>query len=146
MKLPAVSRESVMHVMRQIGAAGCQCPAHSHSYSPAATGAQFSSKCEESKDYAVEMACSNIRYGQGVTSEVGMDFKNMKAKNVILFTDKTLASLPPVLQAVQSLEDSDVKFTVYDDVRVEPTRRSFGDRWWFCDGHCKSLQSSNRSS
>jgi len=125
MKLPAMSRESVMHVMRMIGASGCQCPAHSHNYSPAHGGAPFSSKCKESKDYAVEMACSNIRYGQGVTGEVGMDFKNMNAKNVIIFTDKNLVSLAPVLQAVKSLEDSGVKFTVFDDVRVEPTDVSF---------------------
>jgi hypothetical protein len=31
-------------------------------------------------DYAFEMAASNIRYGPGVTAEVGMDFKNMKAR------------------------------------------------------------------
>ena len=54
-----------------------------------------------------------------------MDFKNMNAKNVIIFTDKNLVSLAPVLQAVKSLEDSGVKFTVFDDVRVEPTDVSF---------------------
>jgi hypothetical protein len=37
------------------------------------------------------MACSNIRYGPGVTQEVGMDLINMGAKNVGVYTDKNLA-------------------------------------------------------
>lgn len=113
-------RESVLHVMRMIGAAGCSCPAHSHSFSGAT-----STTHNASKEYAVEMACSNIRYGNGVTQEVGMDLKNMKAKHVILFTDKTLSSLSPVTETVNSLQRNDVKFTVYDEVRVEPTDGSF---------------------
>jgi hydroxyacid-oxoacid transhydrogenase len=40
------------------------------------------------------MACSNIRYGAGVTQEVGMDFANMKATKVGVYTDKTVAQLP----------------------------------------------------
>ena len=48
---------------------------------------------------AFEMSASNIRYGPGVTREVGMDFKNLKAKRVLLMTDKNLSKLPPVQQA-----------------------------------------------
>ena len=48
---------------------------------------------------AFEMSASNIRYGPGVTREVGMDFKNLKAKRVLLMTDKNLSELPPVQQA-----------------------------------------------
>ena len=36
------------------------------------------------------MACSNIRYGPGVTQEVGMDLANMRSKKVGVFTDKNL--------------------------------------------------------
>ena len=46
---------------------------------------------------------SLIRYGPGVTKEVGFDFKNMKAKKVLLLTDKNLSGLPPVQQAMESL-------------------------------------------
>ena len=42
------------------------------------------------------MACSNVRYGPGVTAEVGMDLANMKAKHVGVYTDKNLANLPPM--------------------------------------------------
>lgn len=34
------------------------------------------------RDYAFEVAASNLRFGQGVVREVGMDFANMKATKV----------------------------------------------------------------
>ena len=71
------------------------------------------------------MACSNIRYGPGVTAEVGMDLANMKAKNVGVYTDKTLMGLPAMKTTLDSLTKSNINFKVYDDVRVEPTDSSF---------------------
>lgn len=38
-------------------------------------------------DYAYEMAASNLRFGEGVTREVGLDFKNLGAKKVGVWTD-----------------------------------------------------------
>lgn len=35
------------------------------------------------KEYAFEVAASNLRFGDGVTAEVGMDLKNMKARKVL---------------------------------------------------------------
>ena len=67
------------------------------------------------------MACSNIRYGPGVTQEVGMDLANMKAKHVGVYTDSNLAKLPAMAQVLESLTKSKVNFSVYDQVRVEPT-------------------------
>ncbi|XP_064596839.1 LOW QUALITY PROTEIN: hydroxyacid-oxoacid transhydrogenase, mitochondrial-like [Liolophura sinensis] len=76
-------------------------------------------------EYAFEMACSNIRYGEGVTQEVGMDFKNLGLKNVCVITDKNLRSHTSVQVSLQSLDQSGVKFQVFDNVRVEPTDTSF---------------------
>ena len=45
---------------------------------------------EEQREYAFEMACSNIRYGEGVTGEVGMDLINLKINNTCVFTDKNV--------------------------------------------------------
>jgi Alcohol dehydrogenase, class IV len=67
------------------------------------------------------MACSTIRYGPGVTQEIGMDLVNMKAKNVCVMTDPNIAKLPPLKTVVDSLTREGVKFEVYDEVRVEPT-------------------------
>ena len=35
---------------------------------------------------------SSIRYGPGVTEEVGMDFENMGAKKIAVITDKNLVN------------------------------------------------------
>lgn len=67
------------------------------------------------------MACSTIRYGPGVTREIGMDLVTMKVKNVCVMTDPNIAKLPPLKQVVDSLTKEGVKFEVYDEVRVEPT-------------------------
>ncbi|XP_054947198.1 hydroxyacid-oxoacid transhydrogenase, mitochondrial isoform X1 [Physeter macrocephalus] len=71
------------------------------------------------------MAVSNIRYGAGVTKEVGMDLQNMGAKNVCLMTDKNLSQLPPIQTVMDSFVKNGINFKVYDNVRVEPTDRSF---------------------
>ncbi|XP_071966073.1 hydroxyacid-oxoacid transhydrogenase, mitochondrial-like isoform X2 [Antedon mediterranea] len=71
------------------------------------------------------MACSNIRYGEGVTQEVGMDFKNLGAKNICVVTDKTISKLPPMKTVLDSLQIQRLNFQVFDDVRVEPTDISF---------------------
>ncbi|XP_018668251.2 hydroxyacid-oxoacid transhydrogenase, mitochondrial isoform X2 [Ciona intestinalis] len=73
------------------------------------------------------MACSNIRYGPGVSREVGKDLANMKAKKVMLVTDKNLEQLPPVQVVKESLEKENINFEVYSNTRVEPTDQSFAD-------------------
>ena len=45
------------------------------------------------KEYAFEMACSNIRYGEGVTREVGMDIVNLGIKNLCVFTDPNVSNV-----------------------------------------------------
>lgn len=72
------------------------------------------------KEYAFEMAASNIRYGPGVTAEVGFDFKHMKAKNVAVFTDEYILGLPAAKKALESLDHHGIKYEVYSDVIVEP--------------------------
>ncbi|XP_016286989.2 hydroxyacid-oxoacid transhydrogenase, mitochondrial [Monodelphis domestica] len=119
--MAAAGRDRVAHLLRQLQRAACQCPTHSHTYSQA-PGLPAS---EKTTDYAFEMAVSNIRYGAGVTKEVGMDLQNMGAKNVCLMTDKNLSQLPPVQVVMNSLTKNRINFKVYDNVRVEPTDSSF---------------------
>ncbi|KAI0722905.1 alcohol dehydrogenase [Earliella scabrosa] len=80
------------------------------------------------KEYAFEVAAANLRFGEGVTREVGMDFKNMNARKVAVFTDPNVAKLPPAKMAIASLEaQQDLPFVVYDRVVAEPTEASWRD-------------------
>jgi hydroxyacid-oxoacid transhydrogenase len=78
-------------------------------------------------EIAFEMAASSTRFGPGVTREVGSDLADLGARNVLVITDPALVSLPPVENALQSLEAAGIPFVLYDRVRVEPTDESFLD-------------------
>ncbi len=78
-------------------------------------------------EIAFEMAASGIRFGPGVTREVGMDLAELGARNVLVITDPVLRRLRPVEIVLESLEENGVPFAVYDRVRVEPTDESFQD-------------------
>ena len=77
------------------------------------------------KDYAIQVASSNLRYGIGVTNEVGMDFKDMGVKRVLLMTDENLKNLTPVQRSIESLNSESIDFELYTNVRVEPNDLSF---------------------
>lgn len=68
-----------------------------------------------------------MRYGLGVTREVGMDLVNLGAKNVCVMTDGNLVKLNPVKAVLNSLTKNGINYKVYDNVRVEPTDTSFKD-------------------
>ncbi|XP_061550267.1 hydroxyacid-oxoacid transhydrogenase, mitochondrial isoform X2 [Phycodurus eques] len=117
----AASRDRVVRLLVQLEHAACRCPAHSNTLHQAVT-------CSERKtDYAFEMASSNVRYGEGVSGEIGMDLQNLGARHVCVMTDKNLCRLPPVKAVVESLANCGVPFKMYDSVRVEPTDGSFKD-------------------
>uniref|UniRef100_H2ZG89 Hydroxyacid-oxoacid transhydrogenase, mitochondrial n=1 Tax=Ciona savignyi TaxID=51511 RepID=H2ZG89_CIOSA len=73
-----------------------------------------------------QMACSNIRYGLGVSKEVG-DLANMNAKKVLLVTDTNLEKLPLLQTVKESLDKENINFEVYSKTRVEPNDKSFTD-------------------
>ncbi len=77
------------------------------------------------KEYAFEMATANIRFGPGVTREVGMDLGDLGARRVMVVTDANLAKLSPVATVLESLESEKIEFTLFDRVHVEPTDASF---------------------
>ena len=67
------------------------------------------------------MACSTVRYGPGVTKEIGHDMKALGSKRVLVMTDANLVKMSPVKTVVESLSKQGVNFDVFSDVRVEPT-------------------------
>ena len=76
-------------------------------------------------EYAFEMATAAIRFGFGVTREVGAELSDLGKKHVLVFTDPGLRALPPTTAALESLHDHKIRFSVFDRVRVEPTDTSF---------------------
>jgi hydroxyacid-oxoacid transhydrogenase len=76
---------------------------------------------------AFEIAASNVRFGAGVTGEVGADLNELGVRGVLLVTDRIVRDLRPVQIALESLQRNGVDAIVYDRVRVEPTDGSFLD-------------------
>ncbi|KAG0271941.1 Hydroxyacid-oxoacid transhydrogenase, mitochondrial [Linnemannia exigua] len=131
----------------------CTCPAHSNARrilannsTAASNGTDATSKhhhhtkdCSHHGDteheYAYEMASSTMRFGEGVTREVGQDLANMKAKKVLVMTDPNIAKLPVMKTVVESLKASKVPFVIYDKTRAEPTDKSFMDAIAFTKEH-----------
>jgi hydroxyacid-oxoacid transhydrogenase len=86
-------------------------------------------------EYAFEMAASSLRFGAGVTAEVGLDLADLGVRRALVVTDPTIAALPPLATVLASLESAGVTAIVYDRVRVEPTDVSFRDAIAFTAGH-----------
>ena len=79
------------------------------------------------RDTAFEMATSGIRYGAGITAEVGMDLADMGLHRVLVVTDANLTGSESVAVVRQSLKDAGVDCDLYEGVHVEPTDASFKD-------------------
>lgn len=77
------------------------------------------------RETAFEMATSSIRFGAGVTQEIGMDLAELNIRRVMVLTDPVVARLPPVGKALGSLDRNRIEYSLFDRVRVEPTDESF---------------------
>ena len=73
------------------------------------------------------MAASSVRFGAGVTREVGMDLVDLGVRRALVVTDVNLTRLTPVQTVLNSLDAAGVEAVLYDQVRVEPTDLSFRD-------------------
>ena len=102
----------------------------------------YNSLAHMAKDIAFEMAVSSVRFGAGVTREVGMDLKELGATLVLVLTDPVVATLPPVRVVVDSLEQNRIAYALYDRVRVEPSDESFLDAIAFARAAAVTTRSS----
>ena len=73
----------------------------------------------------VELGASNIRFGPGVTREVGLDLAERKVRRVLVLADPNLARLYPVTAVRESLEAAGIAYAVFDRIGIEPTDASF---------------------
>lgn len=94
----------------------CRCPAHSQGH--------LSCSSSPAKETAFEMSSSTVRFGPGVSRELGMDLKNMNLKKVGLFVDKNLINFRSVRTAFDSIMKEGIDFKIFDAIRVEPSDES----------------------
>jgi len=71
------------------------------------------------------MNTSNIKYGPGVTREIGYDLKRLEATRVMLVADPRLIDQEPVSIVLDSLKAKGIACELFDQVRIEPTDHSF---------------------
>ena len=80
-----------------------------------------------SKDIAFEMAVSSVRFGVGVTREVGMDLAEMGAQLVLVAHRPVRREARAGAHRPRVARDERVPYALYDRVRVEPSDESFLD-------------------
>jgi hydroxyacid-oxoacid transhydrogenase len=86
-------------------------------------------------EIAFEMATSTLRFGAGVTREVGKDLVDLGVKRALVVTDPNLTRLAPVQTVLAAIEAAGVKAVLFDRARVEPTDESFREAIQFAEAH-----------
>jgi hydroxyacid-oxoacid transhydrogenase len=76
-------------------------------------------------DTAFQFAASNLRFGTGITREVGDDLVDLGVRRTLLLIDGALRNTPTAETVFSSLKAARVDFEVYDRIIVEPTDTSF---------------------
>jgi len=74
---------------------------------------------------AFTMDTSSIKFGPGVTREVGPDMQQLGVKRVMVVTDPNLANSQPVAGTLAALRAVGIDAVLFDQARVEPTDASF---------------------
>jgi hydroxyacid-oxoacid transhydrogenase len=83
---------------------------------------------------AFTMDTSSIKYGPGVTREIGHDMRAYGATHVMVVTDPHLAGSVPVATTLDALRAQGIDAVLFDRVRVEPTDASFLEAIRFATG------------
>ncbi len=74
---------------------------------------------------AFTMDTSSIKYGTGVTREIGFDLEEFGCRRVMVVTDPGLTKSQPVGVTMEALRERGIDAVLYDRVQIEPTDRSF---------------------
>jgi hydroxyacid-oxoacid transhydrogenase len=74
---------------------------------------------------AFTMDTSSIKFGPGVTREVGHDLQQLGVKRVMVVTDPNLANSEPIAVTLAAVRAVGIDAVLFDQVRAEPTDASF---------------------
>lgn len=76
---------------------------------------------------AFSIDTSSIKYGSGVSKEVGYELNRLGAKRVMVLTDHNVSDTEIMQKVMDSIISYKIDSFLYDKVRVEPTDKSFKD-------------------
>jgi len=82
---------------------------------------------------AFSMDTSSIKYGPGVTREIGWDMEEQGSHRVMVVTDANLTESEPVAVTLESLRKHGIDAVLFDQVSVEPTDISFKEAIKFAE-------------
>ena len=82
---------------------------------------------------AFAMDAASIKFGFGVTAELGFEMRRLGVRRAMVLTDQSLLESTALTNSLQSLDDEGIEYVVYADVSVEPTDASFADAIRFAD-------------
>ena len=71
------------------------------------------------------MDTASIKYGAGMTREVGYEMRRLGAQHVMVVTDPRLSSSEPVAVTLDALRAEGIDAVLFDQVRIEPSDVSF---------------------
>ncbi len=74
---------------------------------------------------AFTMDTSSIKYGPGVTREIGYDMEELGCRRVMVVTDRNLGKSDPVAVTMEALRGRGIDTVLFDQASVEPTDVSF---------------------
>ncbi|KAF7288220.1 alcohol dehydrogenase [Mycena chlorophos] len=131
MQASTKTTQSIARLLAGVSTHACPCHHTGHVHANPATLAQlrrFATPVESSREYAFEVAASNLRFGDNVTQEVGQDLVNLKARKVGVFTDANVAKLHPMTAALSSLDaQANLAFEVLTLPASEPTEETWSN-------------------
>jgi hydroxyacid-oxoacid transhydrogenase len=82
---------------------------------------------------AFSMDTSSIKYGPGVTREIGWDMEEQGSHRVMVVTDANLSESEPVAVTLESLHKHGIDAVLFDQASVEPTDISFKEAIKFAE-------------
>lgn len=76
-------------------------------------------------DTAFQFAAANLRFGTGITREIGHDLIDLAVRRTLLLIDPAIRDTETGETVLAALKAARVEFDVYDQIVVEPTDASF---------------------
>ncbi|MQG19276.1 MAG: iron-containing alcohol dehydrogenase [SAR202 cluster bacterium] len=76
---------------------------------------------------AFSIDTSSIKFGPGVSLETGYELNRLGSKKVMVLTDHNVVKTKIFQDIINSINNVKIKFSIYKNVLVEPTDKSFKD-------------------